>query len=66
MTEHDSFVYEWYSENVTGFAKEFGLMPELLKPLKIEGEELSFFLFKCNMIYQSAMNIQEKKRKENA
>lgn len=65
LTEHDGFVYTWYSENITGFAMEFGLMPELLKSLKLKEEMLSLFLLKCDMIYQSSLRVQEKERKDN-
>ena len=54
---HSAAVLIWYSENVTTFVKECGLMPELIRELKLSGEEKVLTLAKLNVIYEAQMKI---------
>ena len=42
----------WYGENVTAFARNHGLVPELIRELGLRGMEKAITLAKMNVIYE--------------
>ena len=60
LDDHSTAVYGFFNESVNQFVREFGLMPELMRDLRIPPAERPFFLEKMNMIYKHAMDIAKK------
>ena len=52
---HSVAVLNWYYENVTAFAIDHGLMPDLIRGLGLKGEEKAITLVKLNVIYEMRM-----------
>ena len=52
LDDHSAAVMVWYSENVTAFARDYGLMSELIRELGLRGLEKAITLAKMNVIYE--------------
>ena len=52
LDDHSAATIIWYGENVTAFARNHGLVPELIRELGLRGEEKAITLAKLNVIYE--------------
>lgn len=66
LDRHSAAAAEWFEENVTGFAREFSLMSDLIRETGLRGEERVIFLLKLDLLYQAARRRAEEEAKENA
>ena len=57
LDAHSKAVLEWFDENVTGFAKDFGLMDGMIRDTGLVGEDRAVFVRKLDAIYGHAMRV---------
>ena len=55
LDDHSAAVMIWYGENVTAFARDYGLLPGLIRELGLRGEEKAIALAKMNVIYEARL-----------
>ncbi len=55
LDDHSAAVLDWYYENATAFARDFGLMPGLIAGMGLRGDERAITLAKLNAIYKKRM-----------
>ena len=55
LSEGDLIAIRWFSRNVTGFVKDFCMMPNLIDRLGMDEVQRELFLVKLNIIYQSVL-----------
>jgi len=58
----DKFVLAWYGRNCTGFARDFNLMPMLIRRMNLRPENEELFLMKLNTIHRTLGEIEDDKR----
>jgi len=61
LDAHSAAVVEWFNENVNLFARDFGLMDELIKETGLEGERKSAFIRKLDVIYAHSVKMEIEK-----
>lgn len=61
---HSWATLDWYVEHVTGFAKEFGFLPEELRRLRMPETERTIFLAKLDVIHQALARIAREEAEE--
>ncbi|MBU2177654.1 MAG: hypothetical protein KJ556_21390 [Gammaproteobacteria bacterium] len=65
LDDHDIFVRRWFDEHVSSVAREFNLLPVLISRMEMASEEMTIFLIKLNMCYESHVRIIREKIDKN-
>ena len=60
----DAFVWNWYQENSTGFVRDYGLMPFLLKELGLNESGMRMMILKLTRIHRVMLRMDEKQARK--